>query len=183
MTDRADFEIFYRNGSYLIVAPEFGVVARGADVNSSLQEAVEKVRAVEGLYREAGVQPLKERADAVAAQAGSRWRDAVPVAIVSGAIMSGLLLLGSVPLVSAATRVASSIEDLRNVGIGKSTDQIGRALDAVVKLGAAMDKVTPSRKEELRIAVQRIMNGLAPVLNEAIAACKADIQPDPNTPH
>ena len=181
MIERADFEIFFKNGSYLIVAPEFGVVARGADVNASLQEAVEKVKAVEGLYREAGVQPVKPQA---AGTSGTWWRDTLPPAIVSGIVTGGLLLLASVPLISAAARVSSSLENLSNVGLGKSTDQIGRsALDAVVKLGAAMDDVTPTRKEELRLAVRRIMNGLSPVFEEAVAASKAATQPSLDTPH
>ncbi len=57
MTKSVDLEVFYRDGSFLIVAPEFGVVARGDDISAGMQDALQKVEIVERLYREAGVEP------------------------------------------------------------------------------------------------------------------------------
>jgi hypothetical protein len=171
MIKSVDLEVFCRDGSFLIVAPEFGVVARGNDINASLQDALQKVEAVQRLYREAGVEPTRRPSRTSRTQSAARWGDSIPTSVVSGLIMAALVFLASIPLVSASTHLSSMVEELALVGRVPNAEQFGRkALDSAVTLGASMEKITPQRKEELRLAVRKIMNGLAPVLEEVGAA-------------
>ena len=180
MIKSVDLEVFCRDGSFLIVAPEFGVVARGNDISAGVQDALQKVETVERLYREAGVEPARRPPRTAKTQSAARWGDSIPPAVVSGLIMSALVFLASIPLVSASTHLSSMVEDLALVGRVPNAERLSSdALNSVVKLGASMEKVTPQRKEELRLAVRRIMNGLAPVLEEVGAICTPRSQPAP----
>ena len=40
------------------------------------------------------------------------------------------------------------------------------AANLIVQIGATMDEVTPERKEELRLAIRKIMRGLFPLIDE-----------------
>jgi hypothetical protein len=178
MSKSVDLEVFCRDGSFLIVAPEFGVVARANDISAGVQDALQKVETVERLYREAGVEPVRRPPRTAKTQSATRWGDSIPPAVVSGLIMSALVFLASIPLVSASTKLSSMVENLALVGGVPNAEQLSRgALNSFVTLGASMEKVTPQRKEELRVAARRIMNGLAPVLEEVGAVCTLRSQP------
>jgi hypothetical protein len=183
MSKSVDLEVFCRDGSYLIVAPEFGVVARGDDISAGVQDVLQKVETVERLYREAGVEPARRPSRTSKTQLATRWRDTIPAAVVSGLIMSVLVFLASIPLVSASTRLSSMVENFGLVGRDPNAEQFSRkALNSVVTLGASIEKITPQRKDELRLAVRKIMNGLAPVLEEVGAVCTLRPQPGAPTP-
>ena len=183
MSKSVDLQVFCRDGSFLIVAPEFGVVARGNDISAGVQDALQKVETIERLYREAGVEPARHPPRTARTQSTARWGDSIPPAVISGLIMSALVFLASIPLVSASTHLSSMVESLALAGRVPNAEHLSRtALNSLVTLGASMEKVTPQRKEELRLAVRRIMSGLAPVLEEVGAVCTLRSQPGAPTP-
>jgi hypothetical protein len=168
MSEDFDLEVRRRSGSYLIVARDVGVIVKSADLHAGLEEARERIALAKDLYREAGLQP--ERAEPMPSSTKISWRDVLAPALVSGLTLSGLLLFASVPMVGAVARLTAAIGEARS---GIDAGNLGRStVDSIVALGNTMDKVTPERKQELRIAVRRIMGGLSPVIEEIRAGTK-----------
>jgi hypothetical protein len=175
MRDDFDLEIFHRDGSYLILAHAFGVAVRSEDLQAGMAEALARIDEVGDWYRKAGVEPpsvgpsrhaARER-NADRSRTRSRLMEYVPPALVSGAVLSGLILLSSVPLFSAVARLNRTFEYITSGASAAKIQNFGHnAIDMVIRAGDAMDKVTPERKQELRLAVRKIMKGLAPVIEE-----------------
>lgn len=184
MTNELDFQVFRRDGCYLVVAPDYGVVSRGANPIESLRDAIEKVEAVKQLYRDAGVEPVRSVCQPAAASGpwASR-RDSLTTALVSGLIIGGLVLVATIPALSVASGLLSRVEGLATGTGSARIDEVGRkAVEAVVKLGAAMETMTPHRREMLRSAVGQIAKGLSPLVDEAYAARRPATQPAPQVP-
>ncbi len=180
MSEDFDLEILHRDGSYLIMARAYGVVVQQKDLQAGISEAVTRIGEVSALYRQAKIKPQLSKEWSPQ----SAWRDAngpdplrpsaqwsfyrivehVSPALVSGVVLSGFILLASLPLISAMSRLNSMLGDVT------STARIGNfaqtAFTVVIRAGDAMEKVTPQRKEELRQAVRKIMKGLAPIIEE-----------------
>jgi hypothetical protein len=175
-----DMEILRRDGTYLVLARAFGVVVRNNDLQAGVDEALARISAANDLYREAGLEPqlsedwrprrvryrgeldLRDRRFYT-----SRLMEYLLPALVSGVVLAGLVLLSSVPLFSAVARLNRTLEDLSAVTSSAMIEHFGHnAIEAFVRTGNAMDKVTPQRKEELRQAVHKIVSGLAPIIQE-----------------
>ncbi len=189
MNRDVDLQVYLNNGSCLVVAPGFGVVAKGTDAPASIKEAMQKIEAVKQLYREAGVQLPSRSVDQSQSNVkpASSWSNAntsaIPTAIICGLIIAGLVLLASVPIVSAVARLGTLIQSVALTEGAVRVETLGRsAASAVVSLGAAVEKLTPERKEELRTAVRQIAGGLGPILDEITAARQPSAPSPPQAP-
>ena len=183
MNEDFDLEIRRRSGSYLIVARDIGVIVKSTDLNAGLEEARERIALVMDLYRQAGLQP--ERSEPVPPhRVKVNWKDVLAPALVSGLTLAGLIIFASVPMVGAAARLTSAIGTLGEARIGLDATSLGRnTIDSIIALGYAMDKVTPERKQELRIAVRSIMRGLSPIIEEVRAGTNENDSGAPPPPH
>jgi hypothetical protein len=190
MSEDFDLVVQSRKGSNLIVARAFGVVVRSTDLQAGIKEAVERIAEVDKLYREEGVEPelsddgLAGRAslqkDARRSPASARIMDVLPQALVSGVVISCLILVASIPIFSVLARLNRTLEDVTGNTSNSAIQNIGRnAVDFIIRTGDVVDKVTPQRKEELRLAVRKIMNGLAPIIQEVGDSVEHDAPTEP----
>ncbi len=180
MSEDFDLEILHRDGSYLIMARAFGVLVHHKDLQAGISEALTRIREVSALYRQAKIKPGLSKewspqsiwGDAnspdTSGRPGQRRFDRlvehVAPALVSAVVLSGFMLLASLPLLSAMSRLDNMLEEFTSAaGIGNFAKT---AFTVVIRFGDAMDKVTPEHKQELRLAVRKIMKGLAPIIEE-----------------
>jgi hypothetical protein len=179
MSEDFDLEILGRAGSYLIVSRAFGVAVRNSDMEAGIKEALKRIAEVRELYLEAGLEPQLSgdwpprrarnflRGRETVRDDAQSLKDYIPPALVSGVILAGFVLLSTVPLISVLAHFNRTLEEASTVTSNAMIHNLGRsAVDMIVKTGNAMDMVTPQRKQEVRLAVRKIMNGLAPIIEE-----------------
>jgi hypothetical protein len=150
-------------------------------MQAGIEEARKRIAEVQELYREAGLDPqlsagwrprrkihlLRGPEPARDEVNSPRLMEFVLPTLVSGVVLASFILLATVPLFSVLARLNRTLEDVSAVTSTAMIENFGHnAIEVFVRTGDAMDRVTPQRKEELRQAVRKIMNGLAPIIQE-----------------
>jgi hypothetical protein len=178
MTDDFDLEIRHRNGAYLIIARSYGVAVRSKELEAGLEEAIARVNAVAEIFREANLAvPLAGEHRLPRGYQAARLADYLPPAVVGGVVLSVFVLLASMPLfnaVASLNQIVEQVSRFENVG-----HNVARML---IRAGNAMDNVPPERKEELRLAVRKIMRGLDPIIEEVGDSVGRNPSPMPPPP-
>jgi hypothetical protein len=168
-----DIEVRRRGSGYILIAYRFGVVVRSKELQSGIEDLERRVAAIGQDLREVGP-PVTSTAVATAKKEMWILDQLKPwlIALVTvAAVLTGLVLLVTAPLISALANVRSGISALVPIQEGSSIAATGRVgIDFIIKLGQTMDQITPQRKEELRTAIRKIAREVDSIIEDAKSA-------------
>jgi hypothetical protein len=168
-----DIEVRRRDGKYLLVARQYGVVVRASDLRAGLEELEQRAAIISSDLEEAGT-PL--RASTPPNRASELWLRArvgpsLVIIITVGAILASFILLATAPIVNALAGVRAGISELARLEGSPSIAALGRSgTDFIIKLSQTLDQVTPERKEELRAAVRKIAREVESIVEDVRSA-------------
>jgi hypothetical protein len=157
---------------YTLVARKYGIVIRTNDAQAGLKELEARVEDVRRDMMNAGVEP--EQVDASSngtkqgrGSGGGQGGFGILLAVVSATLVPWLaLFLLTIPIVTTFTELKVATQDARSILRGDVKDSAHASANWYIRAGDIIDQLTPTRKEELRSATRKIVNGLAPITEE-----------------
>lgn len=177
-----DIEVYRRDGSYVLLARRFGVLVRSSDLKKGIEELELRVEAVAKDLSE--FPPAPTINPPTIATAGTErpvnLRLDILLSIVAAALVAAFFIfIATIPFVNATITLRNTVYEL--VGPHANVDKVGRAaINVLVQLGDAAEKMTPQRKEELTAAIRKIARGVAPIAREIREASEPGQTLSPN---
>jgi hypothetical protein len=167
MPDDFDLVVSRRRGAYLIVAPDYGVVVRRRVLLTGVGETLQRMAAITEMYRDEGRPlPTPSRVHGAPKPASNVWRF-FTATLVSLVTFSGFVAIGSAPFFSAEISLTGLVGEAVSSAGRVSPDSIARVTAArIVRTGDEVETMGPQLAEELRVAVRKILKGLAPAIDE-----------------
>jgi hypothetical protein len=164
-----DIEVRRRDGKYLLIAHQYGVVVRASDLQAGIEELERRTAIIASDLEEVGI-PLQASA-ALNRNTELRLRDRIAPSLVIivtvGAVLASFILLATAPIVSALAGVRAGISELARLDGSPSIAGLGRSgIDFTIKLSQTLDQVTPERKEELRTAIRKIAREVESIVED-----------------
>jgi hypothetical protein len=164
-----DIEVRRRDGKYLLIARQYGVVVRASDLQAGLEELEQRTAIITSDLEEVGIPIPASTSPNRNADVPLRDRLAPSLVIIVtvGAILAAFILLATAPIVNALAAVRSGISELAKVEGGPSIASVGRSgIDFIIKLSQTIDQVSPERKEELRTAIRKISREVESIVED-----------------
>ena len=168
-----DIEVRRRNGKYLLIARQYGVVVRATDLQAGIDEVERRTEIIASDLEEVGIPLHTSTSPNTSAEARLRDRLAPSLVIIVtvGAVLASLILLATAPIVNALAGVRAGISELARVEGGSRIAALGRSgTDFIIKLSQTLDQVTPERKEELRGAIRKISREVESIVEDVRSA-------------
>jgi hypothetical protein len=164
-----DIEVRRRDGKYVLIAHQYGVVVRANDLQAGIEELERRAAIIASDLKEVGI-PVRA-SGSPNGNTDPRLRDRVAPSLVIivtvGAVLASFILLATAPIVNALAGVRTGISELAKLEGSPSIAALGRSgVDFVVKLSQTLDQVTPERKEELRTALRKIAREVGSIVED-----------------
>jgi hypothetical protein len=180
-----DIEVRRRDGKYLLIAHQYGVVVRASDFRAGIEELERRIAIIASDLEEVGI-PLRA-SSAPNRNTELRLRDRVApslvIIVIVGAVLASFILLATAPIVSALTGIRTGISELARLEGGPGLAAFGRSgIDFTIKLSQTLDQVTPERKEELRTAIRKIAREVESIV-EDVRSPPPPPSPSPGRPN
>jgi hypothetical protein len=164
-----DIEVRRRDGKYLLIARQYGVVVRASDLQAGLEELEQRAAIITSDLEEVGI-PLRastspnKNADV---PLRDRLAPSLVIIVTVGAILASFILLATAPIVNALAAVRAGISEVARVEGRPSVATLGRSgIDFIIRLSQTLDQVTPERKEELRTAIRKISHEVESIFED-----------------
>lgn len=168
-----DIEVRRRDGKYVLIAHQYGVVVRASDLRAGFEELEQRAAVIASDLEEVGI-PLRASAppnNNTEPRLRDRVAPSLVVVVTVGAVLASFILLATAPIVNALTGVRAGISELARVEGSPTLAAFGRSgIDFVVKLSQTLDQVTPERKEELRTAIRKIAREVDSIVEDVRSA-------------
>jgi hypothetical protein len=161
MSPTLDFTAQKRDNGYVLVARRYGVVVRSNDLISGIKELENRVDSVAAQFREAGVEPVEINSGK---DEQNLWPELLPFFIKATIItlfFGGIVFATIAPY---ANRISEFFERISLVG-----SAIEHPAQFVVRFADKIDKVSPERLEEWKLALHKIAAKVAPLVDEVRA--------------
>jgi hypothetical protein len=161
MSPTFDFTAQKRDNGYVLVARRYGVVVRSNDLISGIKELENRVDSVAAQFREAGVEPVEINSGK---DEQNIWSELLPFFIKATIItlFFGGIVFATIALY--ANRISGFFERISLVG-----SAIEHPAQFVVRFADKIDKVSPERLEEWKLALHKIAAKVAPLVDEVRA--------------
>jgi hypothetical protein len=177
-----DIEVRRRDGKYILIAHQYGVVVRASDLRAGIEELERRAAIIASDLEEVGI-PLRASASPsrnTVVLPRDRLAPSLVIIVTVGAVLASFILLATAPIVNALAGVRTGISELGRSEGGPSIAAIGRSgVDFVIKLSQTLDQVTPERKEELRTAIRKIAREVESIVEDV----KPPQPPSPGRPN
>jgi predicted RNase H-like HicB family nuclease len=171
---RYEIKVIEADGVFYLRIPEFGIVSKGNDLPTAYAEIRRRLAEAIEHYRAAGLEDeLPSPASRPAGGSPAQGIQTFAIKLgITAALVAVFIGWASSPLANAVHRMEVSLHDagdrfgsaLTEIA---SPERFGRAtIDSVAKLGQALEKLTPERKEELRRSLAVIVRELQPMAAE-----------------
>jgi hypothetical protein len=165
-----DIEVRRRDGKYLLIARQYGVLVKATDIQAGLDELERRTAIITNDLEEVGI-PVRAGASPnrhTEPPLRDRLAPSLVIIVTVGAMLASFILLATAPIVNALAGIRSGVSDLARLDGSQSIAAVGRTgVDFVIKLSQTLDQVTPERREELRTAVRKIALEVASLVEDA----------------
>jgi hypothetical protein len=164
-----DMEVRRRDGKYLLIAHQYGVVVRAGDLRTGIEELERRAAMIASDLEEVGI-PLRASTSPNRNTGGplrDRLAPSLVIVVTAAAVLASSILLATAPIVNALAGVRAGISELARMDGSSGIAAFGRSgIDFIIKLSQTIDQVTPERKEELRTAIRKISREVESIVED-----------------